>query len=465
MMMSNDQAPGTEGLTRGRLLKRAGAAVAVTAAPALFAGQGASALAASRKRAGGAKLTMWWWGQQEANGLNKFLPQSLAMYSKAHAGVSVKSVLQATQSLIPGFTAACQTKHGPDIQYQWGCSYSMQFAWENCITPISDLLPKSELNHVFKTNLDETLYNGKVYGLPWYTAPVVLFYSKPAFTKAGLDPEAPPRTWDAFVAAMGKLRTAGYIPWGYGVQGLTGIGVFNSLFNLQDLDNPTDVLNPVVGSDAYTSPKYSTWLSRVEELIKAKAFNDDVTSLAYYDSQNLLVSGKAAMAVGVGTQIGTFAAKLGKANLGVMLPPLSGQGKLAGKMPNTSQQLFVTSFASNKDDAAQVLAYLHTPERLAAMYKMSGAIPPDNRFNPKSLSLPQQRQVFGWMKTSATTDYQNYWPAQEDRENLFLAIQALFSNQSTASKAASDVEGRLKSWRQLNGSTAKTLQKWAASGA
>jgi hypothetical protein len=49
-----------------------------------------------------------------------------------------------------------------------------------------------------------------------------------------------------------------------------------------------------------------------------------------------------------------------------------------------------------------------------------------------------------------------------DRENLFLAVQSLFSGDLTAAKAAEQVEGRLQQWRSANRDMVKTLSDWAA---
>lgn len=51
--------------------------------------------------------------------------------------------------------------------------------------------------------------NGRVQGLPMALAMPVLFYNKEAFLKAGLDPEAPPKTWWEVQRIAGALHDAG----------------------------------------------------------------------------------------------------------------------------------------------------------------------------------------------------------------------------------------------------------------
>lgn len=61
---------------------------------------------------------------------------------------------------------------------------------------------KQELKDVFTVD-------GKVYGLPTANYTMGLLYSRTNFTKAGLDPNSPPRTWDEVRQAARKLKDAG----------------------------------------------------------------------------------------------------------------------------------------------------------------------------------------------------------------------------------------------------------------
>lgn len=49
------------------------------------------------------------------------------------------------------------------------------------------------------------MYDGKNYGVPVNYATMMMYYNKDIFTAAGLDPEAPPTTWDEFAAMVPQL--------------------------------------------------------------------------------------------------------------------------------------------------------------------------------------------------------------------------------------------------------------------
>jgi multiple sugar transport system substrate-binding protein len=59
---------------------------------------------------------------------------------------------------------------------------------------------------------NQTLYEGKTYGIPFETDVTVLFWNKNAFKEAGLDPEKPPTTWaeaEEYAAKLDKKAADG----------------------------------------------------------------------------------------------------------------------------------------------------------------------------------------------------------------------------------------------------------------
>jgi raffinose/stachyose/melibiose transport system substrate-binding protein len=407
-------------------------------------------------------LTFWWWGEQLAPGLKDYVAGASPKFQAQYPGTNVSAVLQASESLVPGFTSACQAKQGADVQFMWSGQYAMQYVFRGCVKPVSDVLGADELKHRPPASLNETKYQGKVWGDPWFASPHLLVYNKAAFAKAGLDPDKPPRKWSEFLGAVQRLRAAGYVPWGWGVRGITGIANVVGLLTMQQLDDITELLPVITGKTPYTDPRFSGWLQWVEQLRNLHAFNDDVTSLDYSQGQDLLSSGHAAMVEAGGAQVADYVNKIGVQNVGLMLPPVIGTGKLAGKMSNSSEQLLVTTWA-NVDLAAAFLKFLHTPAQLSAMYSASGAIPTDDRFTLSSPKVPQHRLLAEWLKTSSMSIYTNVWPAQMDRGNLFLVVQSLMGGKLSAAEAAQQIDSTLKDWRAQNPDLVKNFESWASS--
>ena len=93
------------------------------------------------------KLVVWWWGEQEAPGAQKWLDETIAKYKEAHPNVTIETVLQSTDTLIPAFQSAAAAKQGPDIQYFWGGVWTLENAWNGALIPVDDLFPAEEKAH------------------------------------------------------------------------------------------------------------------------------------------------------------------------------------------------------------------------------------------------------------------------------------------------------------------------------
>ncbi len=63
-------------------------------------------------------------------------------------------------------------------------------------SPVTDILSPEFLADFDENTLASLSVNGEVYGIPLYVSPTILLYNKELFKKAGLDPAAPPRTYD-----------------------------------------------------------------------------------------------------------------------------------------------------------------------------------------------------------------------------------------------------------------------------
>ncbi len=71
--------------------------------------------------------------------------------------------------------------------------------------PIGDILSAGYIADFYSSILESFMIDGKAYALPLYVSPYVLYYNKDIFAKAGLDPEAPPATYDEMLAAAEKI--------------------------------------------------------------------------------------------------------------------------------------------------------------------------------------------------------------------------------------------------------------------
>lgn len=77
----------------------------------------------------------------------------------------------------------------------------------DAIIPFDDLVTTAEekqwLDSFYPALMENSRTGGKTWSIPFQRSTIVMYYNKDAFREAGLDPNAPPATWDELVE-MGK---------------------------------------------------------------------------------------------------------------------------------------------------------------------------------------------------------------------------------------------------------------------
>ncbi|MBS0125381.1 ABC transporter substrate-binding protein [Thetidibacter halocola] len=126
---------------------------------------------------------------------------------------------------------------------------------EGAVLPISDIADSPEeqewLAGFYDGFMNDTKFDGKIYSVPFQRSTPVFYYNKDAFREAGLDPEAPPKTW-AEMIEMGKTLTkrdanGNVTQWGTRIPtlGLGGAWLFGGL-----VVSKGDVLSTETGTEA-----------------------------------------------------------------------------------------------------------------------------------------------------------------------------------------------------------------------
>ena len=110
-------------------------------------------------------------------------------------------------------TTSMQGGKVPDIFQSWGGGTLKEQADAGLVQDVSE---STSPGSVTSTPPRPGLYNldGKQYGVPFNLGMVGVWYRKSLFEKAGID--APPATWDEFLADIDTLKQAGVTPLAVG---------------------------------------------------------------------------------------------------------------------------------------------------------------------------------------------------------------------------------------------------------
>jgi raffinose/stachyose/melibiose transport system substrate-binding protein len=409
-------------------------------------------------------IDVWWWGETEAPGSEAWLEAAQAAYSAEHPNVTFTNNLLSVDALLPSYEAAGQAQEGPTIMYLWGGIYTMDAVWKGWIVPISDLVGMEEAEHYI--NKDEATWDGKIWSAAWYLQPSYpIVYNKDAFTAAGLDPEAPPQTWDEFLAACDAFAAEDMPLIGLGVKDTWGAGRFLLDSLAQQVTGVGEVLQAVTGETSFTDPKYVTFFERWREMIDHGCFPDDVASLDMYTGQQLVSQGEAGLTFIAGSELASYVESIGADNTGLIKLPATGEGPFKDQLASTSQTLAITSWASDdqKAIAADFITFLHTPEQLAAYFEATGVPPADDRFDPEAIEDPLVRELFAWGTENPAPQFENFVPFDIWFNGFNTAqVQMITGQIASPEDAAAFTQDVADKWRQANRLLLEQYKQWAA---
>ena len=270
------------------------------------------------------KVIMWGLDPTGAGTGNK---QVVDEFNKAHANIELVPQMTPgsngydTQDLSK-LTAAIASGNPPDVTWL-NAPFIMEVAARGALTSLDTLIKKNnfDMSQFYEYTVKEMTFDNHVWGLPWDVDSRILFYNKDLFKKAGLDPDAPPKTWDDLLAYSkkltitgndGKLAQIGFIP-NYGNSWLYLFSLQNGGKFLSD-DGKTCLLNSKENVEA------------LEFMVKGYDQGGGATKLNAYtgslsNANDPFVTGRVAMIVNVNNAISTYAKFAPNLNYGVAMAP------------------------------------------------------------------------------------------------------------------------------------------------
>lgn len=136
------------------------------------------------------------------------------------SGVDVEYRLIGFEVYYDSLVTAYEAGEPPDVCFADLGGWVPTFASQGWLEPLDDWLASWEgVDQIWENLWPTVTYEGKKYGLPWYTDCRLLLYNKIMFKEAGLDPDDPPQSWDELLEYAKLLTDASQMKYGYGVSG------------------------------------------------------------------------------------------------------------------------------------------------------------------------------------------------------------------------------------------------------
>src|SRR6476659_8259967 len=219
----------------------------------------------------------WWHAMTGANNdvVNKLAEDFNASQKDYKVVVSYKGQYDDTMN---AGIAAFRAGNAPHIMQVFEVGTATMMAAKGAIKPVYQLMadagekfdPKAYLPTV--TGYYSTA-DGKMLSMPFNSSTAIVYWNKDVFTKAGLDPEKPPKTWPETFAVGKKLRAGGancavvpaWISW-------TQIEQFSAWHNLP-LATKANGLDGTDTELKFNTPVMAKHIAALAEAIKEKSFD------------------------------------------------------------------------------------------------------------------------------------------------------------------------------------------------
>ena len=321
----------------------------------------------------------WWHAMTGAN--NDRINAMAKKFSDSQSEYKVTAVYkgQYPDALAAGI-AAFRANSAPHILQVQEVATATMMGAKGAIKPVYEVMaqagekfdPKSYVPAVagYYTNA-----KGQMLSFPFNSSTTVFWYNKDAFEKAGLDPNKPPETWQAVVAAAAKLKASGVTqcPFTTGWQSWTQLESFsawhNQLFATEQ--NGFAGNNPKL---VFNGPVQTRHIANMQEWVKKGYF---VYGGRKNEPEAKFYAGECAMMTTSSAAYGTIKATA-KFKFGVGTLPY--YNDVAGAPQNTiigGASLFIMGgkSAAEYKGVAKFLTFLSQPELQAEFHQTTGYLP------------------------------------------------------------------------------------------
>lgn len=356
----------------------------ILAAVAASASVRESAAQPSAQASPAATVTIDFWNYWDGDNA-KAISSLIGKFNATHKGIKVRNVTFPWGDLYTKMQAAAQGSGSglPAVaagDIAWTAALHRSGRLVNLTPAVKKA--KVDLTDFYPEILKYSLYKGKVQALPVSTNNLALFFNKDLFTKAGLDPAKPPRTWDQLRDDAKKIAALGGGVQGFEIYTQPGEGL---TWQLQPYiwQAGGDFLTKNNSAAAFDNAAGRKALGFLVDLIQ----KDKVTDAGQWGAFD---KGQAGMRIDGSWMVNSYAHQAPFA-VGTAMIPIPTGGKHATNMGG--EQIFVFRSASKAQQAAatQFALWLSSTAVQIKWDQLTS-------FMPTRASVANSKQIKAWVK-------------------------------------------------------------------
>ncbi len=296
---------------------------------------------------GPVELSVWSWRPEDAKAYDRIFN----VFEESHPCITVQfqafKNTEYPQILQTGLGGA----DGPDVAQVRSYGQLQPFIESGKLLQLDDVVPA--LSEIDTAMLDgaRSRADGHVYGVPFATQTLQVYYNKNIFAEHKL---TPPTTWAEFEKLSDTLLEKQVTPIAFGAKDAWTIPLVHEVFGSAQYGGTDFETALLDGSATFEDPAY---VASIETFAGLKRYMPkDVVGVSYTDAQVLFTSEQAAMFPGGSFELGFFTQQNPDLELGVFqVPPPPGSALGTPVSPSFADGNWAVSSGSPKQDQARTL--------------------------------------------------------------------------------------------------------------
>ena len=319
-------------------------------ASATFASGSSEPATSGSASAASAKTTLqyWTWRPEDVDTYNKLI----AVFEKQNPTIHVVQTAQKNTEYNTILSAALSGGSGPDVFQTRAYGGLETFAQSGYLEPLEQWVPA--LKNFAPTPLKgaTSIKDGKIYGVPFASQTLFVFYNKSMYDKLGL---TVPNTWSDFLTVLDKLKKAGIQPLANGAKDGWTLEVMMGALS-PNFYGANDFFDAVVkGQTTFEDPRFVNSINRLNDL---KPYLPNLyMGVSYTDMQQSFINEQAANYIGGSFEGGYFSAQNPNLSYDVFPGPAAKAGDPNYVSVYADGNFSMNAATPNKEAAAKLLQF------------------------------------------------------------------------------------------------------------
>jgi putative chitobiose transport system substrate-binding protein len=152
---------------------------------------------------GGNKILFW--TMQLKPSFNQYMADLIANFSQQNPGVEVEWVDIPWSEMESKILTAIAAQTAPDV-VNLNPQFASKLAGKNAFVDMQKRITEAQRELYFPNIWKANQLGDQVFGLPWYVATDINIYNRQILSKAGLDPQRPPKTYSELAKTAAKIK-------------------------------------------------------------------------------------------------------------------------------------------------------------------------------------------------------------------------------------------------------------------